>query len=276
MSINRLHSRSITMACALLLTAAGCASISPQQEAEMGRNYAAQINQQLPIVRDPEVNAFISRLGESLIAQAGAQDRSWKFAIVDDPEINAFAVPGGYIYIHRGLIRRAKTLSQLAGVVGHEIAHVTQRHSVQQMEKGQKVGVGATVACALRRSFCDNGGGQLLNLGATVVMAKFSRGDEADADRFGLDYVLRAGFDPRGLPEMFEIMLAEREASGRSGGVSWLASHPVEEDRIAATRRAIEALPAGSLARVTRDTPAFQQFKARLASLPVTAKPARR
>lgn len=239
----------------------------------MGLNYAQQINAQLPIVRDAEVNAYMNRLGDSLAVLVDDQGRNWRFSIVDDPEINAFAVPGGFIYVNKGLIMRAQTLSQLAGVVGHEIAHVTQRHSVKQMEKGQKVGIGATLACILQPSFCQSGGGDLLNLGATAIMAKFSRSDEEEADQYGVRYVLRAGLDPRGMPEMFEIMLAERDRKG-SGSASFLASHPVEENRIAATRRAIEQLPSGSLSGVTRDTPGYQSFKSRLRSLPQTPKPA--
>jgi len=258
----------------VFLTSSGCASISPQQEAEMGANYAQQINAQLPLVRDPEALAYMNRLGDSLAVLVDDQGRNWRFSIVDDPDINAFAVPGGYIYVNKGLILRAQTLSQLAGVVGHEIAHVTQRHSVKQMEKGQKVGIGATLACILQPTFCQNGGGDLLNLGATAIMAKFSRGDENEADQYGLQYVMRAGLDPRGLPEMFEIMLAERNNKG-GGSASFLATHPIEEDRIAATRRQIAALPEASLSGKTRDTPGFQAFKARLRSLPQTPKPGR-
>ena len=265
--------RYIAIAGIMAMSAAGCASISPQQEAEMGLSYAQQINAQLPILRDPEANAYMNRLGDSLAVLVDDQGRNWRFSIVDDPQINAFAVPGGYIYVNKGLIMRAQTLSQLAGVVSHEIAHVTQRHSVKQMEKGQKIGIGATLACILQPSFCQNGGGDLLNLGATAIMARFSRGDETEADRYGVTYTLRAGLDPRGMPEMFEIMLAERDKQG-SGSGSFLATHPIEEDRIAATRRAIAALPAGALANVTRDTPGFQAFKARLRSLPQTPKPA--
>lgn len=266
------HLPRLVAAIVLAFATTSCASISPQQEAEMGLNYSQQINAQLPIVRDPEANAYINRLGDSLAVLVDDQGRNWRFSIVDEAEINAFAVPGGYIYVNKGLILRAQTLSQLAGVVGHEIAHVTQRHSVKQMEKGQKIGIGATLACILQPTFCQNGGGSLLNVGATAIMAKFSRGDEADADQYGVKYVLRAGLDPRGLPEMFEIMLAERDNKGGSSA-SWLSSHPIEEDRIAATRRAIAALPAGSLNNVTRDTQGFQAFKARLRSLPQTPKP---
>jgi beta-barrel assembly-enhancing protease len=262
----------VTVASVALLSS-GC-SISQQKEAEMGLSYSRQINAQLPIVRDPEVNAYMSRLGDSLAVLVDDQGRSWRFSIVDDPDINAFAVPGGYIYVNRGLIMRAQTLSQLAGVVGHEIAHVTQRHSVKQMEKAQKIGIGATLACLWQRSVCQNGGGDLLNLGAGAALAKFSRNDETEADELGLRYIVRAGLDPRGLPEMFEIMLAERQKrGGESGG--WLASHPVEEDRIANTRRMISQLPTAAQTGLTRDTPAFQRFKARLATLPETPKPVR-
>jgi beta-barrel assembly-enhancing protease len=272
------HFRAVPSALAAVVmagTLTGCLSISRQQEADMGLNYAQQINAQLPIVRDPEVNAYITRLGDSLAVLVDDEGRNWRFSIVDDPEINAFAVPGGYIYVNRGLIMRAQTLSQLAGVVGHEIAHVTRRHSVKQMEKGRKVGIGATAVCLLQPSFCQAGGGDLLNVAGGAVMAKFSRGDETEADREGLRYIMRAGIDPRGLPEMFEIMLAESRAKGRDGGGGFLASHPAEADRIAATRAMIAALPAGSLDGLTRDTPGFQRFKARLASLPQTPKPGR-
>lgn len=262
----------ITLLSAPLLT--GCLRISHQQEADMGMNYAQQINAQLPIVRDPEVNAYITRLGDSLAVLVDDQGRNWRFSIVDDPEINAFAVPGGYIYVNRGLILKAQTLAQLAGVVGHEIAHVTQRHSVKQMEKGRKLGIGAMGLCLLQPTFCQMGGGDLIGLAGGAAMAKFSRNDETEADREGLRYILRAGIDPRGLPEMFEIMLAESRARGREGG-GFLASHPAESDRIAATRKMIADLPPGSLDGLTRDTPGFQRFKARLESLPITPKPVR-
>ncbi|MCU0626464.1 MAG: M48 family metallopeptidase [Gemmatimonadaceae bacterium] len=248
-----------------------CARISTQQEAQMGQNYAQQINAQLPIIRDAEANAYINRLGDSLAVLVDTQGRNWQFFLVDDPEVNAFAVPGGYIYVNKGLVLRAQTLSQLAGVVGHEIAHVTQRHSVQQMEKQQGIGIGATLVCIWQPSFCQQGGGDLLNLGATAAMAKFSRNDETEADREGLKYIVRAGLDPNGMPEMFEILLAERRSRGGGGG-GFLASHPMEEDRIRNTRAMIQQLPPDQRSG-TRDSEAFQRFKARLAALPPTPRP---
>lgn len=254
---------------------AACARISTQQEAEMGMNYAQQINRQLPIITDPEANAYINRLGDSLSTLVDTQGRNWRFYLVDDDEVNAFAVPGGYIYFNKGLVARAKNMSQLAGVMGHEIAHVTQRHSVEQMEKGQRIGIGATLACIAQPQFCRMGGGDLLNLGASAIMAKFSRNDEAEADRFGLQYIVRAGIDPNGMPEMFEILLAERKARGGEGGGGFLSTHPMEEDRIAATRRMIAELPEAQRTG-TRDSEAFRRFKARLAALPPTPRPAAR
>jgi beta-barrel assembly-enhancing protease len=267
---SNLRSRARLGAVALSVGLAGCLSISAQQEAQMGMQYSQQIQQQLPLNPDREVSAYINRLGDSLAVLAGGPDASWRFHVVDEMEINAFAVPGGYIYINKGLIMKAETLSQLAGVVGHEIAHVTRRHSVKQMEKGRKVGLFATVACIAQPGFCNAGGGDLLNLGANAAMAKFSRNDETQADEDAVRFLVRAGIDPRGMPEMFEIMQADR---GNRGGGGFLATHPVEADRIANTRRMIAELPPSSTDGLTRDTPGFQRFKARLGSLPQTPLP---
>ena len=119
---------------ALSLAVAACA-VSTQQEVQMGANYATQIDTQLPIIRDGQVNSYINSLGNSLAAVTDTRGLTWHFAVVDSKEVNAFAVPGGWIYVNRGLIERAQNMSQVAGVLGHEIGHVTKRHSVQQMEQ---------------------------------------------------------------------------------------------------------------------------------------------
>lgn len=261
----------VAMVIAASVGLGACARISTQQESEMGMNYAQQINAQLPIIRDPESVAYMNRLGDSLATLVDNQGRNWQFFLVDDAEVNAFAVPGGYIYVNKGLVLRARTMSQLAGVVGHEIAHVTRRHSVSQMEKQNTIGIGATLACIWQPAFCRMGGGDLLNLGAGAAMMKFSRDAEREADELGLQYIVRAGIDPNGMPEMFEILLAERKARGGEAG-GFLASHPMEEDRIAATRRMIANLPPEQR-EGRRDSEAFQRFKARLAALPPVPRP---
>ena len=118
----------------------------------MGGQYAAQINQQLPIINDPEANRYINLLGDSIARLTSRTDiPDWKFFIVDSREVNAFAVPGGYIYVNRGLIERTQKMDQLAGVLGHEIGHVVKRHSIKQMQQAQGANMGVTLACFTRQ-----------------------------------------------------------------------------------------------------------------------------
>jgi predicted Zn-dependent protease len=265
--------RRIMMAATFTLALGAC-GVSQQQEVELGTNYAAQVEQQLPIVNDPEVNRYINVLGDSLARLADARDLDWRFRVVDSKEVNAFAIPGGFIYINRGLIERTQNMSQVAGVLGHEIAHVTERHSVQQMQKAQGANLGVTLACVLTR-VCD---GQLastaINLAGGAVFAKFSRSDEAEADTEGVKNVVRAGIHPDGIPEMFEILLAERERNP-SGLEAWFATHPGEQDRIDATRAQIKTIDPAILRQLRKDSPNFQAFKRRLQSLPPSPEPRR-
>lgn len=254
----------------------GCASVSQQQEVQMGAQYAQQINQQLPIVRDPEVNRYINVLGDSIARVTPRADLSWQFFIVDSPEVNAFAVPGGFIYVNRGLIERAQTMDEVAGVLGHEIGHVVKRHSIKQMEQQQKGQIGVTLVCVLTPNVCNNQvGATAINALGGAVFAKFSRQDEAEADAEAVVFTTRAGIDPRGIPNMFQILLDER-ASRPSAVSAWFATHPLEESRIAATQRQIQqTVPPAVLSSLTRDTRNFHTFQARLRSLPRTAAPAR-
>ena len=185
---------------------AGC-GVSTQQEVEMGAQYAQQINSQLPIIQDAEINRYINVLGDSIARVTGRTDLDWQFYVVNSPEVNAFAVPGGFIYMNRGLIERAQNMSQVAGVLGHEIGHVTPRHSVKQMQKAQGANVGVTLACILTRVCDGQAAGTLINVAGGAVFAKFSRTDEAEADKEGVKNVVRAGIDPHGIPEMFQILL---------------------------------------------------------------------
>ena len=121
----------------------------------MGASYAQQIERELPVIGDPELTRYINVLGDSIARIADARNLDWRFSIVDSPEVNAFAVPGGFIYINRGLIERATSMSQVAGVLGHEIGHVTMRHSIQQMQKAQGANIGITAVCVLT-SICNS------------------------------------------------------------------------------------------------------------------------
>jgi beta-barrel assembly-enhancing protease len=257
---------------ALAVTLTGC-GVSTQQEIEMGGQYAQQINAQLPIVNDPEANRYINVLGDSIARLTSRNDiPDWKFYIVDSKEVNAFAVPGGYIYVNRGLIERTQRMDQLAGVLGHEIGHVVRRHSIKQMQQQQGANVGVTLACVLTR-ICDNQAGQAaIQVGGTALFAKFSRGDEIEADEEGIKNVVRAGISPNGIPEMFQILLNER-SSNPSAVEGWFSTHPMEEDRIANTRAIIAEINPSVLRSLTLDSKSFQSFKSRVRSLPPSPTP---
>ena len=258
----------------LVFTVTACATISTQQEVQMGQQYAAQINQQLPIIQDPEINRYINVLGDSLAELSDERNLDWHFFVVDSKEVNAFAVPGGFIYVNRGLIERADKLDQLAGVLGHEIGHVTHRHTVKLMEKEQAANIGVTIGCILTRVCESQATGALINVAGTAVFAKFSREAETEADEAGVRYVTRAGIDPRGIPEMFAKLIEER--STRPSGVeAWFSTHPLEEDRVADTRAMIQKIDPLILESLTDDSQNFHACKQRVQSLPPSPEPAK-
>jgi predicted Zn-dependent protease len=243
---------------------------STQQEVQLGTQYAQQINAQLPIVRDASVNQYINSLGGQIARVADTRGLSWRFYVVDSKEVNAFAVPGGYVYVNRGLIERAPTMNQLAGVLGHEIAHVTERHSMEQMAQAQRADLGVTLACVLT-NVCQSGvGSAAIQVGGSALFAKFSRDDERQADARAVEYLMRARIDPRGIVKMFQTLMSERRSSGGSVD-AWFRTHPLEEDRIAETNARLAQIPVAQLRGLTVDTQGYQQFRSRLVSLPVQA-----
>lgn len=244
--------------------------VSTQQEVELGTQYAQQINSQIPLVNDASVNQYINSLGSSIARLADQRNLRWRFYVVDSREVNAFAVPGGYVYVNRGLIERARTMHQLAGVLGHEIAHVTERHSVEQLAQAQRADLGLTLACVLT-SVCQSGvASAAIQVGGSALFAKFSRDDELQADDRAVGYVMRAGIDPRGIVTMFQTLMNERR-SRPSAVDAWFRTHPLEEDRIARTQARIAQIPASRLRGLRVDDPAYQRFRSRLAAMPVQA-----
>lgn len=251
---------------ALIIGATAC-GISTQQEVQMGQQEAAQINQQLPLVTDPEANRYVNLLGDQIASRTSRADLDWRFYIVDSKEVNAFAVPGGFVYVNRGLIDRTENMSELAGVLGHEIGHVVLRHTVKQMEKMQGANIGVTLACVLT-SVCNSQIAQAaIQVGGTAVFAKFSRADEQQADDEAVRNTIAAGISPRGVVTMFEKLIAERKS--RPGSLeSFFATHPGEEDRIVAVQAVINRYPAASLRNLTTNTTNYNSFRARIRSLP--------
>lgn len=261
--------RMFVLAAAVLLS--GCA-VSQQQEVQMGQQYAAQIAQQLPLVRDPEVNRYINVLGDSIARLTKRGDLDWHFYVVDAKEINAFAVPGGFVYVNRGLIEHADKMDELAGVLGHEIGHVVKRHTVKQMQQMQGANVGVTLACVLTGVCNSDVANAAINVGGSALFAKFSRDDETQADEEGVKNVVAAGISPEGMVSMFQTLLDERK-SHPSAVDTWFASHPLEESRIADVQRIINQIPASKRRHLTADSHNFHTFKARLASLPPSPTP---
>lgn len=260
----------IFVSLALAVTLTGC-GISQQQEVAMGQDYAQQINAQLPIVQDPELNRYINVLGDQIASRTSRADLDWRFFIVDSREVNAFAVPGGFIYVNRGLIERTSRMSELAGVLGHEVGHVVQRHSIQQMEKAQGANIGVTLACVLTNVCNSQAAGALINVAGGAVFARFSRQDELEADQEAVANTVRAGINPTGIVTMFEKLIAERKS--RPGAVEgWFATHPLEEDRIARAQATINSIPGSQLNNLTSASSNYNSFVARLRSLPAPRK----
>ena len=253
-----------TLTLGLLTT--GC-EVSQDEEVQLGRRNAEQVDAQLPLVRDPVATNYVQQLGTSIARTTERSDLEWRFRIIDSREVNAFALPGGFIYVNRGLIERADQLDELAGVLGHEIGHVVQRHSVRQLEKQTKTGVAVELGCRLTDLCSSEVARAAIQVGGAALFARYSRQDEAEADSVALGFVIDAGIDPRGIPALFKKLIEERRQSPmRIEG--FFASHPLEEDRIAATERDIAALDPSVFQGLRQDDPSFQAFKAHLASLP--------
>jgi predicted Zn-dependent protease len=194
-------------------------------------------------------------------------DLPWEFHVVDDAAVNAFALPGGFIYVNRGLIERAEHLDELAGAIAHEIGHVELRHAARQIEQQTKTGVAVELGCRLT-SLCNSDVARAaIQVGGAALFARYSRHDEAEADSEAVQLVIDAGIDPRGIPALFNRLLEERRRSPARIEV-FFASHPLEEDRIVATEREIAALAPSLPAGLRQDDPSYQAFKERLAQLP--------
>jgi predicted Zn-dependent protease len=259
--------RAIRPLALLLLLAGGACSVSQDEEVQIGRQNSAQINAQLPLVRDPATTGYVQQLGLSLARTTARADLDWRFFVVDSRQVNAFALPGGFIYVNRGLIEHAEQLDELAGALAHEIGHVVRRHSVDQMNKATGANAAVSLACTLT-SICESGVARAaIQVGGAALFARYSRQDEVEADSEAVVILPAAGIDPAGIPVLFERLLEERRRHPATIE-SFFASHPLEEDRIQATRDLIGRLDPSALRGLERDQPSYQEFRARLRALP--------
>lgn len=248
---------------ALLLSAlvSGCwGGVSLEEEAALGAEVAAEIDQQLPLIEDPAAVAALNEIGTELARSADSTERRYTFYLVDSPEVNAFAIPGGHIYVNRGLIEQADELSELAGVLSHEIAHVTERHGIEQMEKQRNTGLLLSLFYMITGTQPGLLEQVAIQGGAAALFAKYGRDAEREADEQAVQTLVEAGYDPEGMATFFEELL---RAQQRQPGTfeQWFASHPTSQERIDNARAMIESLGPLGEPSLVRDTPEYQRFR---------------
>lgn len=256
----------ITSTCALVACIGAC-TVSQDQEVATGEQKAQQVNAQLPIVQDSLVNAYINALGDRMAGRTSRADLQWHFYVVNAAEANAFALPGGFVYVNRGLIDLTRNEAELAGAIGHEIGHVIERHAVKQSEQQQGANLGVAAVCALTNICNSNLARAAIQVGGEAAFARNSRHDEAQADSEAIVNTLRAGIDPRGVPALFQQLLETRQQRP-SVVEGWFADHPLEESRIQHSEQLIDALDPSRLQGLEVDSPAYHAMKAELDALP--------
>ena len=226
--------------------------ISESQEIAMGRDYDQQVAASIGLYADTAWQRWIQQFGARLAATSERPNLPWTFHVVDDPVVNAFALPGGYIYVTRGILAHLNSEAELGGVVGHEIGHVTARHSVSQMSKQQLAQLGLAVGSIASPDFGRYAG--LAGQAFGVLFLKYSRDNESQADDLGLRYMRRANYDPREMPHVFAMLTRVSQAQGGGRVPEWLATHPNPENRRGRIEQEIAALPQNfSGAAVNRD-----------------------
>ena len=249
---------SLSLAAAL---AAGCATVEnpvtgrtertvmdERSEVEVGKEQHQQVLAEYGVVKDSRLQAYVNEVGQRLARNSHRGTLQWTFTVLDSPEVNAFALPGGYVYITRGIMAYMDSEADLAGVLGHEIGHVTARHGSQRATRQQTAGLGvlaATVLGAILEGRGVSGAGELANQVSQGVaagyIASYSREQELQADRLGAEYLARSSYNPRNMVDVIELLrnqerfaadVARAEGREVNRGPNWLASHPTSEQRL--------------------------------------------
>jgi len=245
-------------------------SISIEEEREMGLAVAEQAAREMPVLQDEPVARFVRELGGHIVRRADTTGREYDFRVIDSEIANAFAIPGGFIFVNRGILQRAESASELAGVLAHEIGHVVERHGLEQMAKARNTNTAVGLVYVLLGRAPGTAEQVALQVAGSAWMAKHSREAEREADRVAVLYLARAGLDPRGMPQFFQRLLDE-ERTGPNELLAWFSTHPLTEDRIAETEAMMAQLPLDAVERASRDLPQFAQMRRRLDALPPPA-----
>jgi predicted Zn-dependent protease len=236
---------------------------SPQQDAQIGYNSAAQVERQMRIVRDPAVTAYVDGIGQRLARYAPGPQFQYRFRVIDSPEMNAFALPGGYIYLNRGVIENAQNEGEVAGVLAHEIAHVALRHGTENASKGQLTQAGAGLVGALLGRKMSRNTAQIVNVaggvGMQALFLKYGREAETEADIVATQMMSRSGrYSPADLVSFFQKI----ERGNRRQVAQWMSSHPAPARRVQRIEQ--EARLIGAPMRRSTRTSELRRVQARL------------
>ena len=242
---------------------------TPQQDVELGRKGAAEVRAQFPIIKDERISTYFTKIGDRLVAAAPPELKQavyeYSFTAVNVKEINAFALPGGPMFVHRGLFDAAEAEGEVAGVMAHELAHVLLRHGTANATKAQnpwlQIGqLAGQIGGAMAGGAAGSAIAQGSQMGLGAMLMRYSRDFEKEADLLGAQMMARAGWDPRALARMFETIERESKASGGSGTPQWLSSHPNPGNRTQYINKEATALTIANPADMSGFAPTKQAF----------------
>jgi predicted Zn-dependent protease len=232
--------------------------VSEGQEVQMGQEAAQQVEKSLGLVNDADLQAYVRRIGMELARQSERPQLPWRFGVIDDPTPNAFALPGGPVYITRGLLTLMDSEAELASVLGHEIGHITARHSAQQITKSQLGQIGLLAVLIAKPELAQFG--DALSTGMQLLFLKYGRDAERQADELGFKYALNDNYDVSEMDDVFLALQRVGEAEGRSGIPAWASTHPDPGERAKTVQQRVAALPAPPAPRVLNEQAYLNQI----------------
>jgi len=210
---------------------------SPEEETRIGKQISGNLLGAVPLVRDDKLQRYVNQVGNWVALQSGRKDVTWHFGVLDTEDINAFAAPGGYVFVTKGLYRRLNNEAELAGVLGHEIAHVTLKHHLKVLKQSSLIGTLGQVASSKAKS-SDPVVQNLIGNGAEIMARGLDKNAEFEADRVGMVFAARSGYTPWGLPEVLQDLAGVPAKDER---ISLLTkTHPQPADRLAALGEAVD------------------------------------
>lgn len=265
----------LAMLAVLVVTLAGCSVLRssertlstmtypPRVESLMGQQFAEEIEQEYPVVRDEVADAWLTRMGERLVDYSPSTSQQFRFQFVDSPDVNAFAIPGGYCYVNIGLVLFAENEAQVAAVVGHEINHVTRRHGILSLQRARGIQTaGDLFAAQVTSGAAQQAARATANAGGYVAMRKFGREDEHEADYYGVRAMYGAGYDPREAVRFFQKLHGLQGGNTPSFLERMMATHPATQERVARLEALVAELDL--TVPLIKDSPEFHTVQQRL------------